>query len=68
MKSNYLIKFNTGKVDENGFPIHEFAVTKRKYANAKEARKRLEKIFECPLDKTWVEDITPCGKDWLKSK
>ena len=64
MKSNYLVKFNTGKVDENGFPIHEFRVTAFQAKSVKEARKRLEKIFECPLDKTWVEDITPCSKDW----
>jgi len=68
MKSHFLIKAKTGEVDENGFDIHEFSVTRYKYANAKAAQKRLEKIFGVPLDKTWVEDITPCGKDWDERK
>ena len=61
MKNHYLVKSKTGEVDENGFDNHEFAVTKHKYANAKVARKQLEKVFECSMDEA---DITPCPKDW----
>ena len=67
MKSHFLIKFKTDEVDENGFDIHNFRVTRYKYANVKVARKRLEKLLGVPLDETEVS-LTPCSKDWGKIK
>ena len=64
MKSHFLIKFKTDKVDENGFDVHDFRVTAFQAKSVKEARKRLEKIFEVPLNETLVADITPCSKNW----
>ena len=69
MKNHYLIKLKTGEVDENGFDNFNFIVTKRKFANAKDARKSLEFRIDGRTVRLWddesIEDITPCSKDWV---
>jgi len=74
MKNHYLVKFKTGKVDDNGFDCHSFFVTKRKFKNAREVRKFLTKpikVYEDYVDSIWsndeIADVTPCSKDWGKN-
>ncbi len=71
MKSHYLVKFKTGKVDDNGFDCHGFFVTKQRFKNAREARKFLTEPINDYTDALWgndeIADITPCSRDWGKN-
>ena len=71
MKNHYLVKFKTGKVDDNGFDCHAFFVTKRKFKDAQQVRKFLTEPINDYTDALWgndeIADITPCSRDWGKN-